>query len=426
MQQSTRKRIHAFLVSFQRGLSRTADAPPKLNFGAASLFFMRDGVSVVLDGDDAKAYHEVVEALLIERDKARHELVSNQTIETLLQRAIAKVASSPATAAVVTAAVEALRSEFHAPPSDWLFWFVVSDMKPPSRVRTFGDVRYQASSAPAVRKIKKQVHAFIDGGRNTTEQKRSFKAHFDSEFDPFVRGKVLGSVVANAVDKESAQRIAMHRVRASLDAISFFGSLLTRIGRMPSVDHGTEWPGAPLLAIKSGTSGTWPGKQGHSGAAFDLDALFARRAIKDLRVSLVSRLLEGPDLSSTEKRVLTALRWAGRAAGKARTSEQFLFYLVAIETLLLPPQKDSELTYRIKLRLAHLLGRKVKDRAKLFKRMGELYSTRSAIVHTGSQDVSTDDLSDARYLTLNAVLRVLRLIGRNPDLEDWFVKQALR
>ena len=84
------------------------------------------------------------------------------------------------------------------------------------------------------------------------------------------------------------------------------------------------------------------------------------------------------------------------------------------------------MTYRLRLRVAHLLAITPESRERVFVRMGQLYSIRSAIVHTGSQDVTEDDLATSRLYAGVAVLEVLSRLGERPNLEAWFLEAALR
>jgi hypothetical protein len=239
--------------------------------------------------------------------------------------------------------------------------------------------------------------------------------------------KVIARITVRAVDQESAQRLATQQIRATLDVISFFGMLLgqTRLIRLPSLDGGVERSENPALLIQKEKRTAWPSVRPR-GSLIQLDSLFKKPVDKDLGVSMLSKLLRKDHPTASEERIMTAAGWAGRAASKVRPSEVFLFYLIALECLLLPPKNETELNYRMRLRGAHLLTRKSASRAQIFTRIGELYSTRSKIVHNGSQDVSDDDLSSARFVTLTSVLIALKQLSREPDLEAWFHEQVLK
>jgi hypothetical protein len=427
MQNETIKRAHDFLTAIQASLAAdSVSGTTGPSISPSHLFFMRNGVSIVLDKDDAAAYHSVVETLFASIGKARREYLSRKSVAALVQTAIvAVVPGAQAPGASVASALETLRRGLQAPPASWKIWCSVVDLVPPSQRRQFGRVSLQAATPTSIRAVARLGRQLIGRTTNPPQQKRSLKNRFGPELTEALQGKVIASVTVQAVDQDSAQRLAFQHMRATLDVIGFFGSFLVPSARTPSIDGGAERATTPALMIKHGQFGSWPLAQ-HKGLLIKLDDLYKAHAARDLRISLVSKLLKKEHLTPSEKRVLTAVRWAGRAAGKARPSEEFLFYLIALETLLLPSEKDSELTYRLKLRAAHLLARKIETRESLFKRIGELYSTRSAIVHTGNQDVSAEDLSSARYFTLTAILVVLRRLGREPDLEAWFVKQALK
>jgi Apea-like HEPN len=62
-------------------------------------------------------------------------------------------------------------------------------------------------------------------------------------------------------------------------------------------------------------------------------------------------------------------------------SEDIVNMLTAFETLLLGGTTTTELTYRLSMRIAHLLGKDAQSRRKLFREMREFYDLRSKIVH---------------------------------------------
>jgi hypothetical protein len=426
MKKQARSIAHEFLAELQRSVVAAGSQPSKLTTDSSEFWFMKNGVSVRLERDEVIKYHSLVDTLRAELGEARWKVVSKRTIEELVQAAIAAVVHGPRTPKTVTTAVETLTKEIKAPAVPWEIWCGVTDMRPPRRLRRFGRVSFQATSERTMRALARRGKTLIDRSKNTRSQKASLKKLFATSLATSVHGEVIAAIKVNAVDKESAERLAIQEIRATLDAIGFFGSLLVPFAEIPSIDRGAERAGSALLSIKTQQFGSWPMPQGRKGPSIALDQLYQQPAVRDLRISLVSRLLAAQNPTPSQKRVLTALRWAGRAVGKARPPEQLLFYLIALECLLLPPETDSELTYRLRLRAAHLLARNVKEREYVFKKIGKLYRVRSAIVHTGSQEVSPEDLSSARRLTLNSVLLVLRRLSRVPDLEAWFVKQALQ
>ena len=114
--------------------------------------------------------------------------------------------------------------------------------------------------------------------------------------------------------------------------------------------------------------------------------------------------------------------------GRARVDEKFLAYVVSMESLVLPRENDSELTYRLRLFTTHLIAeRKPEDRDAIFKRVSRLYSRRSAIVHKGERYVTKAELAEAKGCALYAILHVLLGLNRRlkGDLDRWMHRQTL-
>ena len=231
----------------------------------------------------------------------------------------------------------------------------------------------------------------------------------------------------SALDKDSALRLARQEVRSTLDAISFCDSLLTPhgISLSPAID-GFERAAAPAAIFNEDRSFWSPSEFG--GRPVVLNALFQKKG-RSAGTRKVSDLLRVEKPSPTQQRIATALGWVGRATGKARPAEAFLFYLIALESLILGPDKDSELTYRLRVRCAHLLAaRKLGSRQHVSKRVSDLYGIRSGIVHKSVRDVAAEELGAARLYAQRAILEVLhtRRIKKNTDLENWFNEQVLK
>ena len=136
MKKHTRSIAHAVLSGLQKSFAATGSTPSQLTFRPSALWFMKDGVSCLLDGDDVTNYHDLVDALLSELEVRRH-VVSSRTVEGLVQAAIAAIAVGPTPETVATA-VETLGKEIQAPAVPWEIWCGVTDLLPPRRLRRFG------------------------------------------------------------------------------------------------------------------------------------------------------------------------------------------------------------------------------------------------------------------------------------------------
>ncbi len=144
----------------------------------------------------------------------------------------------------------------------------------------------------------------------------------------------------------------------------------------------------------------------------------------------LSKLARTSETSTCGSLLLSAAQWVGRATIDRRREEAFLLYAIALETLMLPGEKSGELGFRLKLRVAHLLGRTGAARALIAKEISRLYGIRSAIVHAGSYEVTDEDLGLLRSIVKRALLRLLRLTSlhrvTHEQLSDWFDRRILR
>lgn len=92
----------------------------------------------------------------------------------------------------------------------------------------------------------------------------------------------------------------------------------------------------------------------------------------------------------------------------------------AFEALLATNDERSEITYRLKLRAAIILGDSLEERENIFRQMGELYKLRSKVVHgTLSTTSNSTDSATVQWAT-GVCSRLLTLVvraGRMPDLQ---------
>lgn len=245
-----------------------------------------------------------------------------------------------------------------------------------------------------------------------------------------LRDKTVAVVEVAAIDVDAARSLAFRELRLVVDMVNFFVDLKgtnARIAVRGEVDAVREYmpvilPGdTPRFHI----SGRWVGALQpvefpwliHSGGGH-FGFYTARNYI------------ENPGRGDLADVLLSAIQWAGRAAVDARPEEAFLLYAIALESLLLGPGKAMEPTYRLRLRVAHLLGSDEVSRKELVGVVGELYDVRSKIVHAGKYQVTDDDLGLIRYLTTQSISRILifqpfALMKKHAELEEWFEKQLL-
>jgi hypothetical protein len=101
-----------------------------------------------------------------------------------------------------------------------------------------------------------------------------------------------------------------------------------------------------------------------------------------------------------------------------------------VGSVVLGRQTQSEITYQLSARVAHLLGKDLETRRSVAKAVNGLYGLRSKIVHTGETEVSHADLESIRFFTLNALIAVstsrpFAQMTSVDELEQWFKDRML-
>jgi hypothetical protein len=250
------------------------------------------------------------------------------------------------------------------------------------------------------------------------------------------RGRAVAEVEVHAGDDGNAEDKAVSVCRQTIDAINFFADSLVDYkihscvsilgegaevvsilpedenvnlitcfrqqsqpaepafrfkGRMVSATASTDLPRGPLLGLPL-----------PKNASLDSSDAFERALAR------ISLLLEKAKPTAWERRLLSSLRWAGRATVERKPEQAFILYMMSLECLLINPKNKSEIGYQLALRTAHLLRGKLEARKKLRERIKVLYNLRSTIVHAGLFRVSDDDLYEVRYYCKRAIMAVLQ------------------
>jgi hypothetical protein len=255
-----------------------------------------------------------------------------------------------------------------------------------------------------------------------------------------VAGATVGIVEVDALDWRAAESLARAKLRRTLDVINFYSDLLPHnrgyLG-LPG-DGARVHVVVPQLKRKDDQRQSYHTNHYWVGPRSDLS--LRKLSDADLRGGLgfahVSRLL-GERRTKFQEQLVSSLQWAGRATVlglhervQERRQEAFLLYAVALESFVLIEGDPGELSYRLRFRVAHLLGETAEERHALFERVGELYSVRSKIVHRGQLLVTDTDFWAMRRLTKSCLVRACTSdeftgMREGKDLVDWFNSRLL-
>jgi hypothetical protein len=223
--------------------------------------------------------------------------------------------------------------------------------------------------------------------------------------------------------------LAERRLRLTMDVINFFADLTRDKTRL--FLPGDSGP-SPRFALRIPSSGSDPDfvrVQAGPSDRFSF-AQISPPMMRLLELHKVSEWLATSRPSDLEDRILSSLQWAGRAAAEERREESFLLYAISLEGLLLGGKTHTELTERLALRGAHLLAGDRDGRENVYDELKTLYGLRSKIVHSGSTEVTDDELARIAAVARGALVTVLHLsplteMTEESQLEDWFKDQLL-
>jgi hypothetical protein len=133
--------------------------------------------------------------------------------------------------------------------------------------------------------------------------------------------------------------------------------------------------------------------------------------LEDQREALISfwkRLESSPNLAAIE----TAVRRFLYASKRALQSDAFIDYVISLESIL-SSDEPNEISFRLSLRLAVLVGRNTQERTGIFANMRKLYGLRSKVLHGSANETTlAEKTQDLRRYTKRLILRVLELSDR--------------
>jgi hypothetical protein len=230
-------------------------------------------------------------------------------------------------------------------------------------------------------------------------------------------------------DRKAATLLGERVVRMTVDCINFLADL---------VPYNFGWlylPGeAASVAICSpvlSEGGSFLLQSSRRGPELDFSVETLKNASRlQPLVRKVDKLLKTGQRRPTDQLYLSAIQWAGRATVEPRREEAFLLFAIALESLILPTSDPIELTYRLRVRTAHLLGATARERERISDETRKLYTIRSKIVHNGYYEITEVELSRVKRMAQQAILALLgsrtaQTCRDKKALDTWFENKIL-
>ena len=375
-----------------------------------------DEGSLFLDEADLDAYTATVGRLV--DDFAKTGDLSRRSVERYLQDSllhsldIRRKREKPFDERVKEALGE-LRRRLESPLLSYRSFVSVHGFAPKDLPFSFGGIRFVRFGRSHQRQLLKPI--------GTGTKFKALRRHVSDLKDSELWGNPCAVVEVKARDFDSAMVRARVATRAAVDSVNFFHDRIR-------YNHGWLYlpaEGARAHEIAAIVSSEGQVLLSHAKVGpldtFSLENL--RENPRILRQLLALSALSRIAIPKTAGEVLlTSFRWAGRASVEPKREQSFLLFAIALEAAALPVH-NQEITYRLSLRVARLLGRSREQRAEVTKSVADLYGVRSKIVHSGSYEVTDEDLGRLRWLTKAVLLRLLRrrsLWRSSPnELETW-------
>ena len=390
-------------------------------------FSRRDEGSLFLDAEETSAYSRVVNELL--KQHVPREDLSRRSVEAFLQEALfgsldLQSRSSSSFEERLRAALDRLLALLKAPSEVFRCWVPVEGLDLDKFAPRFGGIRFVKFGRHQVRQPKlgrlKQQNR-TDAWRWSRKRIRESNTW----------GSVCAAVDVSARDAPSAETIALRRTRQILDVLNLFtdlvpynfgwlylrGETAPALQVVPIQRRGGDFVSASFTRLEPLATMSWK-------------SLWAAKHIaRPLRnLDKIAKADNVP--GSCAALLLSAAQWAGRATIDRRREQSFLLYAIALETMMLPTKETQGLGHRLRLRVAHLLGKNVAARERIAKEVGDLYEIRSKIVHAGSYEVTDLNLGSLRSLVKTVLFRLvltakIHSMSRQ-ELSGWLDRKLLR
>jgi len=390
---------------------------------------------LVVADDDAKQYRAGVEAIYV-HVSGKAERISRYAVESAIQKAML-TAIDPAGNSTdknfsrrLCAALDGLKRELTSRPVDWEVHFPIEGIAPNGLPRTFGNCEFyfgnDAYISSLLRRVDRIVVSLVEA-ESRDESRRDASETVRS----LATGKTGVGVKVQAVDRDAALYLAKKVSRQTVDTLNFYANLgegppaevlLFSEGRGPGVLYtflfGEQPPAFQTPAERFGPYLKFSFHLPHlPGTGFERVSEMLAKAEKDR--------------TAIEEKILSALRWAGRASVDPRREEAFLLFAISLESLLMKTEGDrAEITEKLALRGAHLVARNLQSRLTVYRDLKKLYGIRSKIVHSGSVDVGESQFNEIRHYGRLAVLTMLsspmfRDMKTEEELANWFQQKLL-
>jgi len=400
------------------------------------LIFKADFGSLALSREDVEKQEQVISMLHNAVKGKVGEKWSRKGIDKLLQNAIflaldISQTSSNQFTQRLESAIQQLKSSLIEPLKSWEFYYVILGLDVNNGERKIGNTNFFQADEKNLQQILKRLNDITDDSAHKPEEKEGFKEIYEQQIHRFFGGAAVAFLNVYAGDLEAARKLALEELQITLDvinfyALSFYSDDLRVRTFLPGDAVGTQslniaFVGEENLNLEFPSHGPL--------VNFSLSLLDEEHS-KQLGLTRLEKILVNSVRSEIEKRLLAAVRIAGKAVSSIRREDAFLLYAIALESILVGGKEDKDLTYLLSTRSAHLLGKDLEKRKVIKKEIADLYGIRSAIVHQGENNFADKYFFKIRRYTRNILVTLLtkdefKEFKKKEELNQWFDDRML-
>jgi hypothetical protein len=394
----------------------------------SAMFSHKDYGVITLFGEDGRKYYKLIATLLAPMRGALSKNSAADVVHTVLFKTIdiRKENQSRSAESRANEAIDIARAFLSSPPAKWISCFPILGIKPPKEPWHFGDVVLIDINAKEAKGVLDHADRITETTKHSREVIEQLKTERHKQLVENHPEQAFALVTTQAIDVEAALEIARRKLRFFLDCLNFGVDCFqgTSGAHSFSDTEALRRNFETSLTLKGDFSFAYFSSQMIDGTIPMAAELFRQKIDSDPGLRRLFELLALGRLSAHQRRVLTAIHWAGRAAVENRIEDSFLFRAIALESLILG-RSDTELTNRLAMSIVHLVGEFFNSRKDGVATIKRLYKERSKIVHSGTYEVAKPDAATLRRIVIQCFLKVLtaegfqKMNGEN-DLDEWF------
>lgn len=399
------------------------------------LFFSRaDEGTLFLDREKSGEYDGCLRALW--EAVSSDEQISLRAVEGLFQNAIFEALDirkkrTPEFNARLDQALRELRLHLTAAPQRYLVYCPLNGLASEGLPTKVGNLEFVVFGDEQLDLFRDAVAKHKVDEQQLEIRRRVLK---DLQQDKELMGHVVGVVEVTAVEGRAAESLATRELRLAIDVVNFYSDLIPYNHAHLSLpgDADAARVVIPQLAVEGTQQSSLSINHSRWGrlGELSLPRLWELDSRRNLGFSRVAKLL-GSRRNDLEDKIIASIQWAGRATTEIRKETAFLLYAIALESIVLSDNDAIELTYRLRVRTAHLLADDIDSRRDLVTKLGELYGIRSKIVHSGQYQVTDTDLSLLRSITKSVLIRICTgsdfiSMASAKELGKWFQDRILK